>query len=145
MKFQVYNSHPQILPGGCPCVSMQEEEGSHRGQTEKSWPRRSETKEEEEEGGREEEEWEQLLGKVEVPLARSLLAWSPGSRSQTSDMPRSCLPGCRAERAEGNREVALNNAESLGEKSPVVPVPHTCRLLTLMEKVCFLPASLTPL
>jgi hypothetical protein len=117
-----------------------QEESSYRGQTGKSWPCWSETKEEGEEDGREEEEeWEQLPGKVELPLACSLLARSPRSRSQTSDVPCSCLPGCRAERVEGNREVALNNAESLGEKGPV-PVPHTCRLLT--EKVCFLPTRL---
>lgn len=126
-------------------MSMQEE-GSYRGQREKSWPRWAGIEEEEEDGMEEEEDnREQLPGKVEVPLACSLLPWSPRSRSQTSDVLCSCLPGCRAERAEGNREVALNNAESLGEKGPRPSPPHLPITHTHGESLFPANVSLTPL
>jgi len=86
-----------------------------------------------------------LPGKVKVPLAISLPAWSPGSRSQTSDVQCSCLPGCQAERAEGNREVALNNAESQGEKGPRPSPPHLPITHTHRESLFPANSSLTPL
>lgn len=63
-----------------------QEGGSYRGQPGKSRPSQAGSEEEEEEDGSE-EEGKQQLGTVGVPLACSLLPGSPGSWSQTSDMP----------------------------------------------------------
>ena len=79
MKFKVQNPHSKFYPVGRSYVSTREG-GSYRGQTGKS------CEEEEEEDGSE-EEGKQQLGTVGVPLACSLLPGSPGSWSQTSDVP----------------------------------------------------------
>lgn len=100
MKFKVQNPHSKFYPAGRSYVSTQEG-GSYRGQIGKPRPSRAGSEEEEEEEDGSEEEGKQQLGTVGVPLACSLLPGSPGSWSQTSDVPCSCLPGCWAERAWG--------------------------------------------
>lgn len=140
MKFKVQNPHSKFYPAGRSYVSTQEE-GSYRGQTGKSRPPQAGS-EEEEDGS--EKEGKQQLGKLSPPLESWVM--EPDFRRA---VPCSCLPGCRAERASGNREMTLNNAESRTRKSPSLsPTPADySHLLTLMEKSLFpaFPASLTPL
>lgn len=123
-----------------------EEEGSYRGQTGKTWPSRAGSEEEEEEDGSEEEGKQQLC-KVGVPLACSLLPLSPGSWSQTSDV-LCCVHVYQGvvgqRRLGGNREMTLNNAESLMRKSPSRP-PHLPITHTHGESLFpAFPVSLTP-